>query len=238
MDELSRLWAFQKLDMEADRFEKEMRMSAKRQKLIKDRDFLLEQQNTMKKIEQDIASMTERVQSLTDDTKKVEESLRDLQDTLDETEPETLDIARKSLEHCQKLVGQMTRMEQELARIRKDSDSKARQQHDVRVRAAKIKAEFDTLKQTYDLEYREQNTKLEQLKKQASDASSEISSDLIARYKQIKLHRQPPLAILSEDRCGGCNMNLPGVIMRQVRSGAGSVECENCGRIVLVKVSE
>lgn len=30
-------------------------------------------------------------------------------------------------------------------------------------------------------------------------------------------------------------MNLPQVIMGQIRQGAKSVECENCGRIVLVE---
>jgi predicted nucleic acid-binding Zn-ribbon protein len=237
VDELQRLWDYQKIDMEADRFEREMRASPKRQKLIKDRDFLLQQQNTMRKIEQDLATMSERIAALTADSGKLEESLRDLQETLEETEPETLDIARKSLDYCQKLVHQIGRMEQELQKIRKDSDVRARQQHEVRVRAAKVKAEFDTLRTTYDVEYKAQNSKLEALRKQSVEASSGIGAELIEKYKQIKMHRSPPVALLSDDRCGGCNMNLPAVVLRSIRTGAPFVDCENCGRIVLVKVT-
>lgn len=236
MDELQKLWEFQKIDMEADQYEKQMRASPKRQKLFKDRDFLLQQQNTMKKIEQDVETMAERVQALTADLTSLEESLRDLQETLVETEPETLDIARKSLDHCQKLVHQIGRMEQELQKIRKDSDVRQRQQHEVRVRAAKVKAEFDALRTTYDAEYKEQTSRLESMRKQAAEASSGVGAELLEKYKHIKQHRVPPVAVLSDDRCGGCNMNLPAVVLRSIKVGAPYVECENCGRIVLVKV--
>lgn len=46
----------------------------------------------------------------------------------------------------------------------------------------------------------------------------------------------PPIArLIDGNRCGGCNMNLPQVILRNIRMGARIVECENCGRIVLVE---
>lgn len=238
MEELQRLWQFQKIDMEVDAFEREMRRSTNRQKLIKHRDFLVEQQNTMRKIEADIAEMSERIVSIGKEIAQLEESLRDLQDTLEEAEPETMDIARKSLEHAQKLVHGLGRLEQELQKIRKDSEVRARQQHEVRVRAAKVKAEFDKLKAVYDREYKQQNDQLEALKGKAQKASEGISGETMEKYKRIKMHRTPPVAKLNDDRCGGCNMNLPAVVLRNIRMGAKSVECENCGRIVLVEVED
>ncbi|HML46917.1 MAG TPA: C4-type zinc ribbon domain-containing protein [Clostridia bacterium] len=238
MEELQRLWQYQKIDMEVDAFEREMRQSPNRQKLIKHRDFLVEQQNAMRKIEADIVGMSERVESIGKEIAQLEESLRDLQDTLEETEPETLDIARKSLEHAQKLMHGIGRLEQELQKIRKDSDVRVRQQHEVRVRAAKVKAEFDKLKELYDAEYKLQSQQLEALKARAAKASEGITGETMEKYKKIKLHRTPPVAALNEDRCGGCNMNLPAVVLRNIRMGAKSVECENCGRIVLVEVAD
>lgn len=236
MNEYEMLLEYQRLDGEAEQFEKEMRQSPARQKLIKDRDYLLEQQNAMKKIEQDLVTMSERFATLEAEVKKVDESLTDLKETIEEDEPDTLDIAKKSLEYCQKLVGQITRIEQDLTKIRKDSDTRSRQQHEVRVRAAKVKAEFDTLKTSYDVEYKKQMVTLESLRAKTADAEKHISAELIEKYKRIKQHKPKPVARLNDDRCSGCNMNLPAVVLRSVRTGAPYVECENCGRIVLTNL--
>ena len=48
--QLDLLWAYQQVDMEADRFESEMRQAPNRQKLLKNRNFIVEQQNNMKAI--------------------------------------------------------------------------------------------------------------------------------------------------------------------------------------------
>ena len=60
------LWAYQQRDMEADRFETEMRQAPNRLKLLKERDFLQEQQNNMKRIEREVALMSDRLDALRD----------------------------------------------------------------------------------------------------------------------------------------------------------------------------
>ena len=52
--QLELLWQYQQVDMEVERYEREMRQSPNRQKLIKQRDFLMEQQNVVKRIEQEM----------------------------------------------------------------------------------------------------------------------------------------------------------------------------------------
>ncbi|MDR2506125.1 MAG: C4-type zinc ribbon domain-containing protein [Oscillospiraceae bacterium] len=234
MDSYQQLWDFQKLDLEADKFEREVRTSPARQKLIKNRDFLLDQQNTMKKIETDIQNMSERIVQLTLESAKIEEALSDLNETLQETEPESPAIAQKSLDACQKLLSQISKIEQDLNKIKKDGEARSRQQHDVRIRAARVKAEFDTIKASYDVEYKEQTAKLDVLRKQAAAAAVGIDEALMTKYKAIKQHKVPAVARLNDDRCGGCNMNLPAVVLRQIKMGEKAVDCENCGRIVLV----
>ena len=61
------LWAFQQRDMEADRFEAAMRQAPNRLKLLKERDFLQEQQNNMKRIEREVAVMADRLDALRDE---------------------------------------------------------------------------------------------------------------------------------------------------------------------------
>lgn len=236
MDQLEMLWNYQQADMAVDRYEREMRKSPNRQKLVKHRDFLLTQQEAMKRIENDVEAMAERMDGIRADVIKLEEELKDLQDTLSEEEPETIEIARKSLSYAQKLVAGITRSEQELSKIRKDADTRDRQQHEVRVRAAKARAEFDALKKVYDVEYKEQTVEVGKLRAVANKAAEGVDPELLEKYKQIKQHSIPPVAkLLDGNRCGGCNMNLPQVVLRNIRTGAKSVECENCGRIVLVE---
>lgn len=236
MDQMQKLWEYQQADMAVDRYEREMRKSSNRQKLVKHREFLLGQQETMRRIESDIELMGERIEGIRAEVVRLEEELKDLQETLAEVEPETIEIARKSLSYAQKLVSGITKCEQELLKIRKDAEARDRQQHEVRVRAAKARAEFDALKKIYDLEYKDQSVELNQLKTRAAKAAEGIDPDLVEKYKQIKQHSMPPIAkLLDGNRCGGCNMNLPQVILRNIRMGASSVECENCGRIVLVE---
>ena len=236
VDYMQSLWNFQKYDMDADRFELQMRRSPTRQKLVKHREFLLSQQESMRKIEGDVVAMGQRVEVIRADVAKMEEELRDLQDTLREEEPETIEIARKSLSHAQKLVSSLVRVEQELSKIRKDADTRGRQQHEVRVRAAKVRTEFDELKKVYDVEYKKDAETLAKLRADAAKAAEGIPKEAMEKYQQVKQHNVPPIAkLLDGSRCGGCNMNLPQAVLRNVRTGAASVECENCGRIVLVE---
>ncbi len=236
MDTYQQLWAYQQADMAADRYEREIKRSPNRQKLVKHREFLLQQQEAMHRIEADVETMGERLEAIRAEIIRLEEELKDLQDTLTEEEPETIEIARKSLSYAQKLCGAITKCEQDLNKIKKDAEARERQQHEVRVRAAKVRAEFDQLKAVYDEEYKEQTAALSKLRSAANKAADGIPSELMDRYKQIKLHSVPPIAkLLDSNRCGGCNMNLPQVILRNIRMGEKSVECENCGRIVLVE---
>lgn len=236
MDQLQMLWNYQQADMAVDRFEREMRKSPNRQKLVKHRDFLLSQQESMKKIETDVESMSEKMESIRTEVIRLEEDLKDLQETLSEEEPESIEIARVSLAHAQKLVSAITRAEQDLMKIRKDAETRDRQQHEVRVRAAKARAEFDALKKIYDVEYKEQSSVLAKLRADAAEVATGIDEALIEKYKQIKQHSMPPIAKLVDgNRCGGCNMNFPQVVLREIKMGEKSVECENCGRIVLVE---
>ena len=66
MDQLHLLWDYQQADMEADKMEASIKRSPTRQKLVKYRDYLLEQQNVMKRITGEVAAMADRLEALKD----------------------------------------------------------------------------------------------------------------------------------------------------------------------------
>jgi predicted nucleic acid-binding Zn-ribbon protein len=219
------------VDMEADRFEGEMRQAPNRLKLIKHRDFIVEQQTNMKRIEEEVATMVDRMEAISDEASRLEGVVR--QQVADTSSlPGTIEEVDARIAQVQKLMETLNHYEQELQRIRKDSEVRDRQQKEIRVRAAKAKAEYDELKQVYDQEFKKDSEQLAALKRKADAAGKGIKPELLERYANIKQHAAPPMARLVGGQCGGCYMSLPSVTLKQIQAEGRVVECDNCGRIL------
>ena len=229
---LDDLWQFMQVDMEADRFENKMRQSENRQKLLKQRNFLMEQQANMKKIEADIAAMQYRLEAVNDEAQRLEKQLETLTAEIQTNPPQNLEEAEKSIQTMQKLSDTLAHYEQELAKMHKDSESRDRQQKEIRVRAARTKVEYDQLKQVYDKEYKADLAQLQQLRGASEKASSGVDAALLDRYRAIKQHCTPPMAKLVAGQCAGCFMALPSATLLKLKEGNSIVECDNCGRII------
>ena len=230
--QLDTLWQFMQVDMEADGFENRMRQSANRQKLIKQRDFLKDQQANMKRLENDVAVMQDRLEAVQDEAVRMEKVLASLSEELNANPPENVEDAQKQAENVQKLLDTLTRYEQELQKMRKDADVKDRQQKEIRVRAAKTKQEYDQLKVTYDKEFKEDTAKLQKMRARTDEEAKKIDPGLLNKYKSIKQHCTPPMAKLINGQCSGCFMSLPSATLLEIRNGSRIVECDNCGRIL------
>lgn len=232
-EQLQLLWAYQQADMAADKMEASIKRSPTRQKLLKYRDYVVDQQNTIKRIEGEVANMMDRLEALKDAIRMTDEQLHSLQSKMDNNPPENLEELQQFLNDARRFQNNLNAYEQEVRRIRKDAGDRERQQHDVKVRAAKAKAEFDKLKVVYDEEKAEKDKELDQLRAEAAEKAKPIEADFMERYKTIKKHSVPPLARLIGDQCGGCNMGLPSSVSRRVKAGE-LVECETCGRLLII----
>ena len=230
--QLDTLWQFMQVDMEADNFEGKMRQSANRQKLIKQRDFLKDQQANMKKLENDVAVMQDRLEAVQDEADRLQKVLTSLSEEIEKNPPENAEDAQKQAEAVQKLLDTLVRYEQELQKMRKDADTKDRQQKEIRVRAAKTKIEFDQLKLEYDKEFKADTAKLQQMHARTEQEARKVDPQLLAKYRSIKQHCTPPMAKLINNQCSGCFMSLPSATLLDIRSGDRIVECDNCGRIL------
>lgn len=229
---LDDLWQFMQVDMEADRFESKMRQSENRQKLLKQRNFLMEQQANMKKIEADIAAMQDRLEAVNDEAQRLEKQLDALTAEIEANPPKNIEDAEKSIQTMEKLNDTLSHYEQELSKIRKDSEIRDRQQKEIRVRAARTKVEYDQLKQLYDKEYKVDLAQLQQLRTGTEKAAQTVDPALLERYRAIKQHCTPPMAKLVAGQCAGCFMALPSATLLKLKEGDGIVECDNCGRII------
>ena len=230
--QLDTLWQFMQVDMEADHFEGRMRQSANRQKLMKQRDFLKDQQANMKKLESDVAVMQDRLEAVQDEAERLEKVLASLAEEFEKNPPATVEDAQKQSEAVQKLLDTLSRYEAELQKMRKDADTKDRQQKEIRVRAAKTKMEFDQLKVEYDKEFKADTAKLQDMRAKTEQEAKKVDPQLLAKYRSIKQHCTPPMAKLVNGQCSGCFMSLPSATLLDIRNGDRIVECDNCGRIL------
>ncbi len=233
MNQMELLWDYQQTDIQAEAVAKEIKGSPERQKLVKYRDYLLEQQNTIKRIEEEVLTMQDRLEVLEDAVKLVEDQLNSLQKKIEANEPQDVEQTERYLSDAQRMMSNLSEYEAEIKRIRKDAADRDRLQYDVKVRAARAKAEFDKLKASYDEEYKKKNEELTALKNVLAEKAKAIQPNWIERYNTIRRHAFPPLARLNGSQCTGCNMSLPSGVVKDVQSGK-DVECETCGRLLIV----
>ena len=232
---LDQLWQFMQVDMEADRFENKMRQSENRQKLLKQRTFLMDQQTNMKKLESEIAVMQDRLEAIRDEADRLDKLLAAAAAEIEANPHATAEDADKRAESVPKLVDSLSRYEQELQKLRKDSETKDRQQKEIRVRAAKTKIEYDQLKQVYDTEFKKDSAQLQKMRADIEKEAAKVEPKLLERYRSIKQHCTPPMARLIDGQCSGCFMSLPSATLLELKEGNRIVECDNCGRILYIE---
>ena len=230
--QLEKLWQFMQVDMEADRFEAKMRQSEKRQTLLKQRNFIMEQQNNMKKLEGEVAAMADRLEAVRDESERLQKQLSALVEELEKNPPKSAEEADAQMAPVQKLMDTLTRYEQELNKMRKDAENRDRQQRDIRVRAARTKAEYDSIKAEYDVEFKHDTAALKQMRERTEKEAAKLDGALMERYRSIKQHCTPPMAKLIDGQCSGCFMSLPSATLLNLKEGDKLILCDNCGRII------
>ena len=233
MEQVELLWNYQQADMEADAFETEIKRDPSRLALMKNREFLVEQQETVKRMEEEVAEILDRMDVIRDAIGRQEEQLLALQKRLQDTPPENLEQAQTLASDAQKLYQGIAAYEQEMKRIQRDAADRERSEKEIRVRYAKVRAEYNQQKTDYDTTLREQKKQLEEKRRVAQEREAGLEPGLLERYRLIKQHIVPPVARLMNDQCGGCTMNLPSVTLRNIKSGSLSIECETCGRMLV-----
>ena len=234
--ELELLWAYQQEDMAADRIANEIRRSPTRQKLEKNRNFIIEQQKRFKQIEEQVSILADRVDAIKDAIARCEEQIKGITSRFEAQPPTDLEAARSMLAEISKHRETIGSYEQEMRRIVKDTSDYDNKQRSIRHEAAKAKQEFDQLKVGYDQELKTQKAALDAQRAVAASKKAGISPELLEEYNTIKKHITPPISRLISDQCSGCNTSQPSAILRRIKSGTEIVECETCGRMIINKL--
>ena len=230
--DLTALWNFMQIDMEAEKFGNDMKNSEKRKKLLKHADFIKEQQARFAKIESDIGSMDERGAECQKEAERLSKLLEEMTAALGDVSAMDSDEVASKLQSCEKLLNALDKCERELNNLRAEADAAERSQTEIKRRAAKVKSEYDAIKKEYDIEFAADKLKLKELKDAVDREAEKLDKNDLERYRQIKRHCNPPIARLVNNQCTGCFMTLSVGTLREIKSGADALTCDNCGRLL------
>lgn len=233
MSQLELLWDYQAADMQVDALETAVKQSPKRMRLLQLREHITKQLANYKNIEEEINAMMERVEVLKSSISNLDEDLRKIQSKVQASPPGNAQETKGYIDEAQTLYDQLSTFHMEIQKIKRNAADRERKQREVKVSAAKSKAEFDVLRVEFDAEFKEKSKEIAELRQAADAKKKGIAPEYLERYDEIKKHVSPPIAKLVNGQCSGCNMMFSSSVSSGIKAGK-DIECENCGRMIIL----
>lgn len=235
MIQLEPLWEYQKADLALFRFERGLKQSETRNKLLQVRNRIMEQQNSIKRLEQQLKKSQNECKRIAEALHAAKQKAEQVQAQVESgayTEVKQVRQAIRQLEETTKTLNADKKLLQDMVQI---ADNTEKAVKDARAKMLEGKAEFDKLKTVHDAELAKATPELERLNEEVKALEPSLDPALLAKYKQIKKNRVNPVALVENNQCQGCNMSLPSLTLSKLKEQKELVECENCGRILYVR---
>ena len=230
------LWEYQQIDLQMANVERRLRGSPTRKKLMQARDYIVDSQNLMKKMEADAGelritydSVKQRYEALMDD---LDGLVAYIADSDQNTSMQELERMRKDANDIQANLG---KQERDLMSIIERIGKIEANVNKIAANVPKARKDYTELKEVYDKEAAQNAEEKAPFKQKLDALESRINPRLLQRYTNIKKTRANPLAPVRNNRCSGCNMELPSVALKQVVESGALLECENCGRLLFIE---
>lgn len=92
--------------------------------------------------------------------------------------------------------------------------------------------EYAKNKELYDEQQEKIKPQLEKLEKELKSIEKELEKEVIIKYKERRKDNRFPIFVpLSNDACGGCQMQLSYASINTLKE-KHAIECENCRRVI------
>lgn len=235
MHKLEALWLYQQADAELDRFESSLRNTETYKRFNKVRAFLDDQKKVLQRMSETveqrkkaIALASERCELF--NTRYLEGVAKF--EAADQEDVAEVERYRKYFEQLANLITQERKAFFETVSALEKEDEQLNQ---MRVKIGRSRKEYEELKAKCDLERSDALTKINELKTLIAKEEALVDPPLMERYKIVKRSQPIPVAKVLNNKCGGCNMELPAVLSRKLREGSEIAECDNCGRILFLE---
>lgn len=99
----------------------------------------------------------------------------------------------------------------------------------------RLKLEYNQLIKKHKLIIEELKEKSKEEIKNIEMLYSKIDENILKRYVQLKKIKGYALAEIIDNKCSGCNMLLPTIIIDRLENDREIINCENCQRILYLR---
>ncbi len=235
MRKMDALWAYQEAEVAKTQLENEIRSTPSRLQLNRLHKQLKAQQTTIAKLGESLETYEKQLSKLNEQVEKLENRLGIESGELatmrqdDESTAEEMIELRGDIERLGREIAQGVR---EARTLLADLERVGGEYQSTRAAASKAKREYDALRQVCEKERENRAGELAGHEAGIERMAKGVDAALLARYNQVKLHHAVPIARVVHQKCSGCNMSLPMVMLKRIATTDGIVECENCGRIL------
>lgn len=232
MEQMDLLWKYQNLDILVDNCENQRKSSSLRQKLIELKNYLTDQQALLLKFEVDTDKKNIVLNRLNHEYESCANEIKSGRERLEADQVKTLKQLEQMRDDALEIKERMNKKSKDLTTLLTEINAIEKRLDSIRTNVLKAKKEYTAVKVKYDEELETIQSEYARLKRNRDDVGVNLDASLLARYVKIKDKRSTAVAIIENDRCGGCNMMLASVVLQSIRDGNDTVECENCGRML------
>lgn len=235
MSNVQALLNYQQADVEKQQFENALRNTESRLKLNRLHKQLKDQQLTIKKQTDELESLSATLQKLMKQYDAVEKRL-DLENselsTLQQDEECTAEEMTEFRQDVEKLTREIARVDKECKQLLATLEKLVSEYQITRTTAGKQKKEYDQLREVCEKEKADSASGLAEIDRNMERLAMQVDPALLTRYQRARQHYGVPVVAVSNNKCSGCNMSLPMLMLKKLSTGDVVVECENCGRIL------
>lgn len=239
MDKLKALWDYQTAEIELEEYENVLRNTETRKKLLQHQKYLQAKQLAIKNMENEtvvnqnrIAEITAQIEALFNKMTLKGQELAEMADY--DLEDLFIEDVRESIKESENIKNALEQNKRKIIELRKKLEKTGEDIVVTLKNMSASKKEYDRLKELHSEEIEKGSSEIARLKAALDDAAKKVDPDMIERYKKIKQRRPNPIARLNNDRCSGCNMQLPSSVIGGLKVNGNIVECDSCGRIIYI----
>lgn len=95
-----------------------------------------------------------------------------------------------------------------------------------------IKKKYMDLKDKSEKLSEESSKEIKELNSAIGEVLSKIDGESLEIYEKLRRSHKDPVAVVLNQRCGGCNVEVPAMDYDALKSGNTELRCQNCGRLL------
>ncbi len=193
----------------------------------------------------DYTERGEKIKEIANNIRKTEFRLRDLKFRMEQTEKGLIknnsilkDMDYKLKEIEKELyegniidLRQLSYLDKEKDLLREEIDNKEIEILSQMEEMESLKKDFDSIELDFE-KFENEYSKLKKEYEELIEKISQIKEENLKNYNQIKKVKENAVVEIMDNKCSGCNVLLPTIILDRLKFQGEIVYCENCGRIL------